>query len=308
MKAEWCPSHRNTLASMSNDEKIKIWHPHSMPSDRCGHTINVKETPIDISWQIMNNHSPYLASVDKKYTLRLYESVVKYNVSYVGRNFGKKIDFGTSHIMGINGYTINTFDVSLLKRKYSTIAKSGKYHKNLINHISLCQDKPNGLFTSIDEANTMVLWKFDGIFGNAININGDSIVQHCHNIFDKEIYSIANQSRMSQKKDNNLLNREIVKSYGTLEDEEKEENKEKEKEKYMQYMQNKNQNKQDKNLIGNGVAHGNQSDKHSVSVNVELKSEKNSVTGVEFIKHSPRYFVTTGIDGTIKLWDTHEWN
>lgn len=52
IKSIWSPSHRNTLASFSNDKTIRIWHPHSMPSTRSANIIQLTANTQVISAQL----------------------------------------------------------------------------------------------------------------------------------------------------------------------------------------------------------------------------------------------------------------
>eukprot|EP01084_Bolivina_argentea_P198239 339524_1 len=215
LKSIWSPSHRNTLASFSNDQTIRIWHPHSMPSTRCANIIQLTSNTLDIEWQ-KRNSAPLLSSVDCRNTLRLYESTQDYQQIYVGRSMGDKIAFGEQSLIAVNGYNLNLFDSQNLNRL--NCIKSNKYHNGLINNVSMqhianganqsqseiYMSSSKGLCATSDASsdNILCVWQFND---DCTNAKCCGRIMDAHHKSDKKMYSLVPKEAQTQVNDTEAM-------------------------------------------------------------------------------------------------------
>ena len=322
IKSIWSPSHRNTLASFSNDKTIRIWHPHSMPSTRSANIIQLQSNTQDIEWQKTTSRDTLLSSVDNKNTLRLYASGEDYKQIYVGRSMGDKLAFGQQSLIAVNGYNLNLFDCQNLNRL--NCIKTNKYHNDLINNISLqhipynianvnnsqndvYMSNSKGLFATTDKSkdNILCVWQFNDDCTNAKCIGR---ILNSHNKQDRRIYSLklkqpvpsepvppipsANGNKDKDKdKDKDKSNLPIPTAF---DDDPQEDD------------QKSNGHSQSNNSGQNGIIYD---DDYSESEDEDDEFDNDYsdfITHVEFCKHVPQYLLSTGKDGTVKLWDCNQ--
>ena len=218
---------------------------------------------------------PILGCVDKKGTLRMFDSKKNYDVITTRNSMGTKLTFGYNSLITLNGYELNLFDVS--KQERVKRIKSKFHNNSLINDICLSyeslytNDDSKASFVTIDQHNLLNLWQFTDDLNNA-KCNG--IIKDCHNINDKNVYSnlkIINNKPVPKSKPP-----PIPIQIGT---------------------NNNTEHKTNNN--DNNINNINNIDDENKSID-----ETSYVTNIEFCRHVPQYLLTTGKDGTVKLWDT----
>ena len=326
LKSIWSPSHRNTLASFSNDKTIRIWHPHSMPSTRSANIIQLTSNTQDIEWQKTTSRSTLLSSVDNKNTLRLYSSLEDYKQIYVGRSMGDKLAFGQQSLIAVNGYNLNLFDCQNLNRL--NCIKTNKYHNDLINNISLQHIPYNianvnnsqndvymsngkGLFATTDKSkdNILCVWQFNDDCTNAKCIGR---ILNSHNKHDRKIYSLKLKQTVpsqpvppiptpiSKEEETNGGNQDTDKSNLPIPTAFDDDTQSDDQKSNGQHSQSNN------SAQNNGVIYDDLSESDEDEDDEFDNDYSDFITNLEFCKHVPQYLLSTGKDGTVKLWDCNQ--